>query len=186
MLALILTRIAGEPLRELFQRRVADPIGMDPAGWEWKNLGERDGLVVNGGAGPPATALHMTANNLARFGWLYANGGVWEDRRLISQRYIDYATVPHVDAGIPPHDPAGWYHVLPGIYGLNWWTNGIDATGRRLWPHAPARTFAAQGNKNNICIIVPDWKLVLVRTGQDAIIDVALYDDALKLLGENR
>lgn len=186
ILALILTRVAGESLRDLFKRRVADPVGMDPAGWEWKSAGVRDGLVVNGGYGFPESALHMTARNLARFGWLYANGGVWDGKRLISRRYIDYASAPLVDAGIALHDPKAWYHVLPGNYGLNWWTNGLDAKGNRLWPHAPAHAFAAQGNKNNICIIVPEWKLVLVRTGLDKIIDVGLYDGPLRILGENR
>ncbi|HEY9248540.1 MAG TPA: serine hydrolase [Rariglobus sp.] len=185
LLALALTRIAGEPLRDLFKRRIADPVGMDPAGWVWKDFGEHDSLIVNGGAGRPERGLHMTAQNLARFGWLYANDGVWNGRRLISQRYITEATVPQVDARIPLHDPKGWYHVLPGRYGLNWWTNGIGADDKRLWPSAPASAFAAQGNKNNICIIVPEWKLVLVRTGQDKIIDVGLYDEALRILGEN-
>lgn len=184
LLARILTRVAGEPLADLFKRRVADPIGMDPAGWEWKQAGSPDGLVVNGGSGFPASGMHMTARNLARFGWLYANDGVWAGRRLISSRYISFASVPQVSATTPMHDPKGWYHQLPGRYGLNWWTNGTDRDGVRLWPHAPASAFAAQGNKNNICIIVPDWKLVLVRTGADAIIDVVEYDRALKILSE--
>lgn len=186
LLAYILTKIAGEPLSELFRRRIADPIGMDPEGWEWKSINTRDGLKINGGAGMAENGMHMTANNLARFGWLYANGGIWNGQQLISKQYIDYASVPHVEAAMPLHDPDGWYKPLPGRYGLNWWTNGADAEGKRLWPSAPANTFAAQGNKNNICIIVPDWKLVLVRTAQDEIIDVGLFDGALKILGEGR
>jgi len=185
LLAYILTKIAGEPLSELFKRRIADPIGMDPAGWEWKSVNTRDGLAVNGGAGMPENGMHMSAENLARFGWLYANGGNWNGKQLISKKYIDYATVPLVDANMPLFDPKGWYKPLPGRYGLNWWTNGTDAEGKRLWPSAPASSFAAQGNKNNICIIVPEWKLVLVRTAQDEIIDVGSFDGALKILGEN-
>lgn len=184
LLAYILTRIAGEPLRELFRRRIADPIGMDPSGWEWKSTHTRDGIVVNGGSGLPESGMHMTAENLARFGWLFANHGNWNGRQLISTKYIDYATRPHVPATMPMHDPQAWYKHLPGTYGLNWWTNGILSTGTRLWPSAPASTFAAQGNNNNICIIVPEWKLVLVRTSNDQIIDVGLFDGALKILHE--
>lgn len=183
LLARILTRVAGEPLAGLFKRRIADPIGMDPAGWEWKQAGSPDGIVVNGGAGYPDTSLRMTARNFARFGWLFANDGVWDGRRLISSRYIAAASAPQVASDLPLHDPKGWYHVLPGRYGLNWWVNGLDRHGIRLWPHAPASAFASQGNKNNICIIVPHWKLVLVRTGADAIIDNANYDNALRILG---
>jgi len=184
LLAYILTKIAGEPLSELFKRRIADPIGMDPAGWEWKSFNIRDGLAINGGAGLPENGMFMSAENLARFGWLYANDGNWNGNQLISKKYITYATVPLVDADMPLHDPEAWYKPLPGRYGLNWWTNGMDSNGKRIWSSVPASTFAAQGNNNNICIIVPEWKLVLVRTAQDEVIDIGLFDGALKILGE--
>lgn len=184
LLAYLLAKIAGEPLSALFKRRIADPIGMDPEGWEWKSANTRDGLTINGGAGMSENGMYMSAENLARFGWLYANDGNWNGRQLISKNYIAQATVPLVDANMPLHDPQGWYKPLPGRYGLNWWTNGTDASGKRLWPSVPPSAFAAQGNKNNICIIVPEWKLVLVRTAQDEIIDVGLFDGALKILGE--
>lgn len=184
ILACILTKIAGESLRDLFKRRIADPIGMDPDAWEWKTVHTRDGIVINGGAGMPDNGMHTTARNLARFGWLYANGGVWDGKRLISQRYIDASTVAQVPADMPLFDPKGWYYELPGVYGLNWWTNGVRHDGTRLWPHVPARAFAAQGNKNNICIIVPEWRLVVVRTGQDKIIPTSDYDEALAILGQ--
>lgn len=183
LLARILTRVAGEPLADLFRRRIADPIGMDSAGWLWKQAGSPDGIVVNGGAGYPDTGLHMTARTLARFGALFANDGVWHGQRLLGARYLAAASAPQVAPDLPLHDPKAWYHVLPGRYGLNWWVNGIDRHGVRLWPSAPASAFASQGNKNNICIIVPNWNLVLVRTGADAIIDIALYDHALRILG---
>ncbi|PTY02917.1 hypothetical protein DB346_07850 [Verrucomicrobia bacterium LW23] len=183
LLARILTKIAGEPLQELFRRRIAEPIGMDPAQWEWKHVHIIDGVIVNGGAGHPTSGIHTNARNLARFGWLYANGGNWNGRQLISKRYIDFATRNKVDPALPPHDPKGWYTCLPGRYGFNWWTNGVDAKGEWLWPDVPASSFAAQGNRNNICIIVPEWKLVLVRMGNDNG-NVGKFNGPLKILGE--
>lgn len=182
LLASLLTKIAGESLSDLFKRRIAAPIGMDPAGWEWKSVHTRSGLHINGGMGFPESAVYCTAQDLARFGWLYANGGNWNGKQLISKRYIDYATVPLVSASIPMHDPKDWYGSLPGRYGLNWWTNGIGADGKRLWPSLPAHTFAAQGNRNNICIIVPAWRMVLVRVAQDEIIDIGLFDRLFEIL----
>jgi len=181
LLAYILTKIAGESLSDLFKRRIADPIGMDPEGWEWKSVHERDGVKINGGAGYPDNGMHITARNLARFGWLYANDGNWDGKQLISQKYIREATVPLVPVDLPMHDPKAWYKPLLGTYGLNWWTNGIGVEGHRIWPSLPASTFAAQGLKNNICIIVPEWKLVLVRTAQDEVINVGLFDGAFKI-----
>ncbi|RMD74370.1 MAG: hypothetical protein D6820_16830 [Lentisphaerae bacterium] len=51
-----------------------------------------------------------------------------------------------------------------------------------MWPHAPEGTFAAQGNKNNICLIIPAWKTVIVRLGQDKIINTDLYDGVFAIL----
>ena len=47
----VLTRIADEPIEDLFKRRIADPIGMDRAKWDWGDFGKVDGLIVNGGSG---------------------------------------------------------------------------------------------------------------------------------------
>lgn len=46
-----LTVIAGEPLDELFKRRVADPIGMNPAAWKWGDYGKDHSPRINGGSG---------------------------------------------------------------------------------------------------------------------------------------
>ena len=47
--ALALTKIAGEPIEQLFKRRVADPIGMK--NWDWGDYATVDGVIVNGGSG---------------------------------------------------------------------------------------------------------------------------------------
>jgi CubicO group peptidase (beta-lactamase class C family) len=47
-LGLALTKIAGEPIEDLFRRRIAEPIGMKD--WDWGDYATIDGLVVNGGS----------------------------------------------------------------------------------------------------------------------------------------
>lgn len=143
-----------------------------------------DGVVANGGAGYPETGLHTTPLALARLGWLLANEGRWAGRPLLSADYVRAATRPRVAPETRPFEENAWYAVLPGRYGLNWWTNGVNAQGKRLWPNAPAEAFVAQGNRNNICIVIPSWDLVRVRGGGDAAIDVGRYDEVLQLLHE--
>jgi CubicO group peptidase (beta-lactamase class C family) len=65
MFALVLTRIAGEPLEEVFRRRIAEPIGMDAEKWDWGDAGEDNGIVVNGGSGGSATCSSMRAAGTA-------------------------------------------------------------------------------------------------------------------------
>lgn len=183
LLGVALTRLAGEPLRDLYRRRIADPVGIPAAAFDW-GFWDLPGepVPVNGGMGQPPTGVAVTARAMARLGWLWCQGGCWDGRQLLSRRYFATATAVQVAAGLRPHDPAAWYPVLLGRYGLGWWLNGINATGRRLWPSAPADAFAAQGNKNNICIVIPSWNTVVVRLGNDAKGSIQAYDESLDLL----
>jgi CubicO group peptidase (beta-lactamase class C family) len=59
-----LTMIAGEPLDQLFKRRIADPIQMNPAAWKWGDFGGTDGVRVTGGS---ATAADTSKSLRARW-----------------------------------------------------------------------------------------------------------------------
>lgn len=185
LLAVALTRLAGEPLRDLYRRRIADPVGIPATDFDWGFWdlpGER--IPVNGGMGRPPTGVSLTARAMARLGWLWCQGGAWNGRQLLSRRYLAAATAVQVPATLRPHDPTAWYTTLLGRYGLGWWLNGADAQGRRLWPSVPADAFAAQGNRNNICIVIPTWDIVVVRLGDDPARSVSAFDAALALLGQ--
>ena len=164
--ALVLTRIAGEPIEELFRRRVAEPIGMDAKGWDWGDFGEVDGLVVNGGSGNQNRHMKISALQMARFGHLWLNRGTWAGKRVIDEKWIDAATRVAVPAEL------SWGHPQSkidgrGVYGMNWWVNGVKPDGMRIWPAAPPGTFAAAGFNNNHCFVIPEWKMVVVRLGLD-------------------
>ncbi|HUT60411.1 MAG TPA: serine hydrolase, partial [Phycisphaerae bacterium] len=160
-LAHALTVVAGEPLRELFRRRIADPIGMDPRQWTWGDWGTWDGLPVNGGSGSVPGGVSITARQMARFGHLLLNQGRWDGKQLLSAEYVAEATRPQTPASLPPFDPEGWYVKLPGAYGLLFWVNGVCPTGQRRWPNAPAGVFVVQGNFNNFCFVIPEWNMIL-------------------------
>ncbi|NIA22207.1 MAG: serine hydrolase [Anaerolineaceae bacterium] len=183
LLALVLTKVAGRSLDELFRRRIAEPIGLDPATWHWGDWGTFDyltglpGVAVCGGSGLYDRGVGITARAMARVGWLFACGGLWNGRQLISRAWVEQATRPQVPATVPPYDPQAWYGRLPGRYGLYWWTNGADSSGRRMWPAAPERTFAMQGNMDNFCFVIPEWRMVVVRLGMDGQISNDRYDE---------
>jgi CubicO group peptidase (beta-lactamase class C family) len=184
LLALLLTHVAREPLRDLFKRRIADPIGLADEAWQWNVLDTVDGVAVHGGSGFPASGVHITPRAFARIGWLLANNGVWDGKRLVSSNYIAAASRVQVPPTVPPHDAKAWYVELPGCYGLNWWVNGTTPAGERMWPHAPTDTFAAQGNRNNVCFVIPSWKMAIVRLGPDDIINMRAYDGMFARLAE--
>ena len=57
----VLTRIADEPIEELFKRRIADPIGMHRDKWDWGDFGKVNGITVNGGSGNNGKHLQISA-----------------------------------------------------------------------------------------------------------------------------
>ena len=65
--AAALTKVAGESVEGLFKRKIADPIGMDPGKWDWKDFGEIGGTIVNGGAGNQNRGIFISASEMARF-----------------------------------------------------------------------------------------------------------------------
>jgi hypothetical protein len=52
-----------------------------------------------------------------------------------------------------------------GAYGYNWWVNGIRADGNRIMPDAPSNTYWSSGAGNNMCFVIPEWKMVVTRLG---------------------
>jgi CubicO group peptidase (beta-lactamase class C family) len=176
----VLTRAAGEPLKNLFQRRIAEPIGMDPAKWDWGDFGAVDGVVVNGGSGNHGKHVRISARELGRFGLLFLNRGRWDGRQLISDRWVAAATRVSVAADLPWAQPESKIDGR-GVYGFNWWANGTKSDGRRLWPSAPVGTFAALGYNNNRCFVIPEWDTVVVRLGTDGNVEDAVWE---KFLGD--
>jgi CubicO group peptidase (beta-lactamase class C family) len=161
----VLTRIANEPIEELFKRRAADPIGMNREKWNWGDFGKVDGIVVNGGSGNNNKHIFICARELARFGQLFLNCGNWKGKQLISKDWVDAATKSHVPASLPLHQLSGADG--RGVYGFNWWVNGVGENGNRKWPGAPVGTYAASGYNNNDMFIIPQWNMVIVRLGLD-------------------
>ncbi len=185
----VLTRIAREPIAELFRRRIADPIQMDKAQWKWGDFGMVDGLVVNGGSGNADRHIFISALQMARFGHLFLNRGRWNGRQLISAQWVAQATRTQVPAALPlGHHESGI--AGPGVYGFNWWTNGLHPNGNRKWPGVPEDAYAASGHNNNDMFVVPSWGMVVARLGLDETgpggfqVSDEVYAAFLRKLGE--
>ena len=179
----VLTHIAGESLEELFQRRIADPIGMNRSNWNWGDLGIEGGFTINGGSGNNGGAMKISARETARFGLLFLNRGKWNGKQLLSERWMDEATRVQVSASVPhgfaPRDDEG-----PGEYGFNWWVNGVKPDGKRKFPGAPPGTYCGAGHNNNYCFVIPEWNMVIVRLGLDGNARDRVWSDFLAKVGE--
>jgi CubicO group peptidase (beta-lactamase class C family) len=181
----VLTRIAGEPIEILFKRKIADPIGMNRSKWDWGDFGKVHDIVVNGGSGNNDKHVLISARELARLGHLFLNRGKWKGEQLISGAWIDQATRTQIPTSLPLEYLSGADG--RGVYGYNWWINGVKPDGKRKWPGALAGTYSASGYNNNDMFIIPEWGMVIVRLGLDENefkITDAIYGAFIQKLGK--
>jgi len=104
-----------------------------------------------------------TARSMARFAWLIANDGQWENKLLLDDmNYIEAMRTPSQD--------------LNPSYGYLWWLNGqdahmlpVDRTRYQgpLAPEAPDDAYFAIGASSQIIAIHPSSNRVIVRMGED-------------------
>lgn len=108
-----------------------------------------------------SSQVWSTARDLARFGQLYLNDGVWNGERLLPESWVKYVTTPS-----GPQPPEGDFG-----YGASFWLLNRS-------PGVPADAYAAFGNRGQYVVIVPSRKIVIVRRGEDpagARFDIAKF-----------
>jgi CubicO group peptidase (beta-lactamase class C family) len=119
-----------------------DPLGMATAELE----PDESGTFIG------SSFMLASARDWARFGQLYAQGGLWEDRRIVTEEWIDYVTTPTALSPL-------------GQYGAGFWLNPDSA----VWPGLPPDAFAARGFQGQTTFIIPSKKLVVVRLGASRV-----------------
>jgi len=97
-----------------------------------------------------SSQVYTNARDLARFGMLYLQNGVWHGERLVSEDWIDFVRTP-----APATVGRG------GQYGAQWWLVPEDRH------DVPRDAYAASGNRGQFSIVVPSHDLVIVRRGLD-------------------
>jgi len=155
-LSLAFADITGQEISAYLRDRIFDPIGIESLSWD-----------VEGGSGflgphtNAHTGIHISARELARFGYLALHDGAWGGRQLIARWWTELATRTSQD--------------LNPSYGYTWWTN---AKGTQ-WPSLPHDTFALMGYRSNKCYIIPSFDLVVARVGSGP----STWDEQLLLGG---
>lgn len=135
MLSAIVQRITGERLIRYLQPRLFGPLGIEGATWETSPQG-----IDTGGWG-----LSVKTRDIARFGQLYLQRGVWQGKRLLPEEWIGQATSAQVPNG--PNANPDWEQG----YGYQFWRCRHDA-------------YRGDGAFGQYCIVMPDKDAVLAIT----------------------
>jgi CubicO group peptidase (beta-lactamase class C family) len=137
-------RSAGENnLRVLLRERIYRPIGIKDNEWSigYDQTFTVDGLPLVAGWGGGS----FTARALARVGRLVLRKGNWEGKQILRPETIEAITT---SSG------------LPGHCGIGWWTNA-DCR----FPLLPADATWAAGAQEQLLLVVPSLRLIMVRNG---------------------
>ena len=144
LLSAVIQEATGMSALEYARKKLFAPLGIERADW-WQSM-----------SGHTLTycCVDMTSRDFARFGLLFARGGKWRDRAVVSPEWVQASTTPSpANAG----------------YGYQWWLLGVQTqTGPGSAPSPstlPPGTFAAIGVDDQIVYVVPSLDLVVVRNG---------------------
>ncbi len=97
-----------------------------------------------------SSQVYTTARDLARFGVLYQQSGMWNGERLLSEEWIEFVRTP-----APSTAEVG------NFYGGQWWLVPDNRT------DVPSDAYSTAGNRGQYVIVVPSHDLVIVRRGLD-------------------
>jgi len=107
VLAEIVKEKTGESLFDFLKKRLFDPLGIRDCYWEKSPAG-----VEKGGWG-----LYIMPEDMAKIGCLFANGGIWQGRRIVSSEWIRRSVKAHAKAP----ESYGRYD-----YGYHLWVNRTE------------------------------------------------------------
>ncbi len=135
MLSEIMQRTTGMKLMDFLTPRLFEPLGIENPAW----------LESPHGANLGGIGLSLKTEDIARFGQLYLQKGVWDGKRILSEAWIQEATSPQVSNGNDPNSD---------------WAQGY---GYQFW-RCQHGLYRADGSFGQFCIVMDEFDAVLVIT----------------------
>jgi CubicO group peptidase (beta-lactamase class C family) len=135
MLSAILQKATGVTLLDYLRPRLFDPLGIEHPTWETSPQG-----ITTGGFG-----LSIRTEDIARFGQLYLQKGMWNGKQLVPAAWVEAATARQTSNGSNPKSD---------------WEQGY---GYQFW-RARHNAFRGDGAFGQYCIMMPDQDAVIAIT----------------------
>jgi CubicO group peptidase (beta-lactamase class C family) len=152
MLSAVLQKATGMKLVDYLQPRLFEPLGISGATWQESPQG-----ITAGGIG-----LSIRTEDIARFGQLYLQNGMWQGNRILPEAWIAEATASQISNGDDPSRD---------------WTQGY---GYQFW-RCRHGAYRGDGVFGQYCIVMPEQEAVLAIT---AGVDVFDMQQPLNLVWE--
>jgi CubicO group peptidase (beta-lactamase class C family) len=135
MLSAIVQKATGSTVLEYLRPRLFEPLGIENPSWPSSAEG-----VTQGGYG-----LSIRTEDIARFGQLYLQRGVWNGKQIIPSSWVDQATASQTSNGSNPKSD---------------WDQGY---GYQFW-RCRNGAYRADGAFGQFCIVMPEQDAVIAIT----------------------
>jgi CubicO group peptidase (beta-lactamase class C family) len=126
----IIKDATGKYVDEYAEAYLFGPLGVTD--YHWKQTPTRYPDTEGG--------LYLEAEQLAKIGYLFLNGGEWDGERIVSEEWVETSVARHAD----PVNQIGWG------YGYQWWRP--DPGGTEVW--------AGMGFGGQYLIVMPEHNLI--------------------------
>lgn len=136
MLSAILQQATGMTALEFARQNLFAPLGIRDVIWP------ADPQGVTRGWGD----IRLHSQDMAKIGFLWRNGGVWDGRQIVSRKWVTDSVKPLISTGEDEH------------YGYGWWVDTAKAEGEFT-------SYRADGRGGQYIIVVPSLDLIIVTTG---------------------
>ena len=132
----LLERATKQSVPAFAQSALFGPLGIERVHWQFQPLGS----AMTGGG------LELRSRDLLKLGQLYADGGRWQGRQVISEAWVRQSVSPHANARADTD------------YGYFWWLQTFQVGGQKL------PTYGMYGTGGNKVYVLPEQHAVVVVT----------------------
>lgn len=135
LLCAIVQQATGRTVYDFGKEYLFDSVGMDSVRIDTDPQGISDG----------GNNIWMTTHDMAKFGLLYLNNGVWEGQQIVPSEWVEQSTSVQFDRSSGSAD-----------YGYQWWV--------RTFGEQNYAAYFAQGHAGQYIFVVPELELIVTFT----------------------
>lgn len=135
VLAAVVEKLSGQPLEKFLKERLCKPLGFG----EFYSHNAPNGIACGG------YGMYARTEDLAKFGQLYLQKGVWNGQRILSADWVEQATAKQ------QNNAPSWSIDWASGYGFQFWRCSHNA-------------FRADGSHGQYTVVMPDQDMVLSMT----------------------
>tara|TARA_B100001057_G_scaffold314654_1_gene314764 strand:+ start:10434 stop:11579 length:1146 start_codon:yes stop_codon:yes gene_type:complete len=135
LLGMVIEKATNSTLSAFLEKHFWNPMGAENTAL-WQLDSKKNGMEK------AYCCFSATAKDFARFGKLYINKGMWNDKKILDSSYIDLSLNPVFEKS--PY------------YGYGWW----------LYEFEGKKVFTMNGHRGQFVISFPDENIIIVRQGE--------------------